>query len=164
METKDINRIQDIKNKPSDKHTGLANKMSKLITNGEKAKGRYEASCIIFGTHHEITQIFLQRAAELGGMFGAPITRKVEVAATITTSKDRVIIAKVKKIEEIVITPVVNTIKRTQEDFPLSKRVKFGEDKGTVVSHDTDDKDLIWVLLDDQEKAIEINIYKLKFA
>lgn len=152
METKDINRIQDIKNKPSDKHLGLANKMSKLITNGEKAKGRYEASCIIFGNHHEITKLFAERYLELNGNI---VKVKDEVKPKIVTP--------VGLVEEVIV-PVVNSIKRSKEDFPLSKKVKFEGEIGTVVSHETDNEDVICILLDGKEKAIEVNIYKLKFA
>ena len=152
METKDLTRIQDIKNKPSNKHIGLATKMSKLITNGEKAKGRYEASCQIFGTHNEITQIFLRRAAELGGMFGTPVARTVDKPVEI------------EKVEKIIVQPEVNSIKRTKEDLPLTKKVKFEGVIGTVVSHEGNTEDEIFILLEGQEKATEVNIYKLKFA
>lgn len=162
METKDINRIQDIKNKPSDKHIGLATKMSKLITNGEKAKGRYEASCQIFGTHNEITQIFLRRAAELGGMLGTPVERTIEVGTMVST--DEGVKVEIKKVEKIIVQQEVNSIKRTKEDFPLSKKVKFEGVIGTVVSHEGETEDEIFILLEGQEKAIDVNIYKLKFA
>ena len=160
METKDITRIQDIKNKPSYRHFGLASKMSKLITNGEKAKGRYEASLQIFGTTHKVTQIFLARLRELGGLTGTPITRKIEVVKDLSLTG----ISIVDHIEEVIVIPEAKAIHRTKEDFPLSKRVRFGEDKGTVVSHETEDEDSIYVLFDGQEKAKDINIYKLKFA
>lgn len=159
MEIKDINRIQDIKNKPSDKHLGLASKMSKLITNGEKAKGRYEAAIQIFGTNHAVTKLFAERYLELNGNI---VVRKVEVGVLATIGKTAT--AMVDHIEEVVVVPVVNAIKRTKEDFPLSKRVRFGEDKGTVVSHEGEGEDFIYVLFDGQEVAKDINIYTLKFA
>jgi hypothetical protein len=160
MEAKDLSRIQDIKNKHCIHHIGLANKMSKLITNPEKAQGRYEASCSIFGSSHDVSQIFLQRAKELSG--SAPVIRKVEVGIISTIGKTAV--AMVDHFEDVVITPAIKAIKRTKEDFPLSKRVKHGDKKGTVVSHEGETEDFIFVLFDDESKAQDINIYNLKFA
>lgn len=150
---KDYRRIQDIKDQPG-KEIGLANKMSKLITSPEKARGRYMASRDIFGNDHPVTQIFKERASELAGH---PVTRTISVGTISAIGKTATIM--VDKIEEV----VVQAIKRTKEDFPLSRRVKFGEDRGTVISHEGD-PDSIYVQFDNESTPKDINIYKLKFA
>lgn len=157
MEPKDLKRIQDIKDRPSHTHIGQAMKMAKLITNPEKAGGRYEAALQVFGSSHEVTKIFGERYLELNG--NITVTRKVEVFKELSDVATKM----VDHIEEVVVQPVVEAIKRTKEDFPLSRRVRFGEDKGVVVSHEGEE-DFIYVLFDGQEKAQDINIYKLKFA
>ena len=152
---KDYRRIQDIKDQPG-KEIGLASKMAKLITNAEKARGRYIAAKDLFGSSHSVTSIFLERANELCG------TRVVSVG-TLTTIGNTAT-AVITHIEEVIIAPVVNAIKRTQQDFPLSRRVKYGEDKGVVVSHETEDKESIYIIFDGESEAKNISIYNLKFA
>ena len=82
METKDINRLQDIKNQPSEKHIGLATKMSKLITNADKAQGRYEAAWVIFGDNHPVTNIFAKRVAQLTSEPAHPVHTSAPVVET----------------------------------------------------------------------------------
>lgn len=160
METstqKDYRRIQDIKDQDSSKWVGLANKMSKLITNPEKARGRLMASADIFGKHHQITQIFKERELELcGGIRTIPVGTLTTIGKTATAMVDH--------IEEVVIEPIVTMIKRCKDDFPLSRKVKFEGNIGTVVSHETDQEDFIYIILDGESKAMDVNIYKLKFA
>lgn len=78
METKDLNRLQDIKNKPAKNWSGLASKMSKLITNADKAQGRYEAAWVVFGDH-PITNIFKRRVEELTSEPAHPVHTSVPV-------------------------------------------------------------------------------------
>lgn len=156
---KDTQRILDIKNQPG-KEIGLATKMAKLITDKDKAKRRFEASHTVFGSFHPVTVIFHKRYTDL--VYGsAPSTRSVPTG-TLTTIGNMAT-AIIDHVEEIILPPIVNIIKRTKADFPLSKRVKHEETQGTVVSHETEGES-IYVLFDGESQAKDINIYKLKFA
>lgn len=69
---KDLVRMQDIQTKSagdSEKEKSLALTQAKLITNAAKAKARAEAAEEVFGPGSEISQIFYDRAKELGGSY-----------------------------------------------------------------------------------------------
>jgi hypothetical protein len=76
-EPKDMQRIQDIVKKSAGstaKESQLAETMAKLITKKDKAMRRYEAALQLLGKDHHITNIFAQKAVELGN--------KVDVVTT----------------------------------------------------------------------------------
>jgi len=76
-EEKDIMRIEKIGNmRHSWKQRVAAEKMSKLITNKEKAFRRYLAAKQIGGEDWEITRIFLRRAVDLGHEIAKDILRQ----------------------------------------------------------------------------------------
>ena len=67
---KDLVRMQDIQTKSAgdrDKELSLASTQAKIIKNAVKAKARAEAAEEVFGAGSEISQIFYDRASELGG-------------------------------------------------------------------------------------------------
>jgi hypothetical protein len=69
LENKDESRVRDIQVKAAGdtgKEIALASKMAKVIEDPIKAYNRYKASKNIFGDTHEVTQIFHDRAEELG--------------------------------------------------------------------------------------------------
>jgi hypothetical protein len=90
-ETKDLNRLMDIKSKSSvhgmvdtSKALGLANHMASLIKDAEKCKRRYEASCFVFGNSHSVTQTFYSRYISLSGGTAPRITQTTAPAPVVT--------------------------------------------------------------------------------
>jgi len=87
---KDLVRMQDIKTKAAgnhDKEISLATTQAKIIQDAGKAQARAEAAEKVFGSGSDISQIFHERAVELGGshVIGkaskqvlAPVTGPVE--------------------------------------------------------------------------------------
>lgn len=69
-EAKDFQRLMDIKIKSQEdnsKAISLATRMANLITDAEKCKRRFEASCYVFGTTHPVTTTFHNRYTSLSG-------------------------------------------------------------------------------------------------
>ena len=146
FEAKDLRRLQDIKNQPG-KEFGLATKQSKLIKDANKAHRRHEASMVVFGGSHVVTNIFWRRYQELVGTMVATPTTKV--------------IVEPKNVEPTTVEPEVeNRITRKQEDFPIGCKVKIEERKGKVLQHDELDKESIMVEFEDGTE--NVNIYSLK--
>lgn len=66
FDQKDIQRIQDIANKPYNDQVRATEKMAKLIKDPEKAFRRYKAAKELNLENTRIAEIFLDRAADLG--------------------------------------------------------------------------------------------------
>ncbi len=69
---KDLIRLEDIRTKSAgdhDKELSLANTQANIIKNAVKAKARAEAAEEVFGVSSDISQIFHDRARELGGEY-----------------------------------------------------------------------------------------------
>ena len=70
---KDLVRMEDIKTKADgdpEVEIKLATTQAKLINKGPKAAARAEAAEEVFGSDHAVTQIFREKAAELGASVG----------------------------------------------------------------------------------------------
>lgn len=70
---KDLTRMQDIKTKAAGdeaREISLATTQAGLIHDGGKAAARAEAAEEVFGSDHEVTRIFRERAGELGASVG----------------------------------------------------------------------------------------------
>lgn len=70
---KDLTRMEDIKTKAGgdpEAEVKLATTQAKLINKGPKAAARAEAAEVVFGPDHPVTQIFRDKAAELGASVG----------------------------------------------------------------------------------------------
>ena len=70
---KDLIRMEDIKTKAAGdevKEIQLASTQAKLIAKGPKAAARAEAAEAVFGPDHTVSQIFRDRAGELGASVG----------------------------------------------------------------------------------------------
>lgn len=70
---KDLTRMQDIRTKAAgdeEKEIQLASTQARLISKGPKAAARAEAAEAVFGSDHPVTQIFRDRASELGASVG----------------------------------------------------------------------------------------------
>lgn len=132
VETKDIQRLQDIKAQPG-KEFGLATKQSKLIKDASKAWRRFHASQMVFGGSHVVTNIFLRRYQELSG----------DIVGTTPTAT--VVVEVKEKVAPLVIEPQESRIQRFQKDFPIGCGAKHGDDKGTVIDHDTEDNEIVYV-------------------
>lgn len=142
IESKDLRRLQDIKDQPG-KEIGLATKQSKLIKDPEKATRRWLASVSIFGSDHPVTQIFRNRRHELDT---GVVTPTVNVAI------------ESKKTESQIVQE--NRITRKQEDFPIGCNVKFEDRKGKVVDHDILKKDSVRVEFENDTETV--SIYNIK--
>ena len=70
---KDLVRMEDIKTKAGgdpETELKLASTQARLIGKGPKAAARAEAAEAVFGSDHAVTQVFRDRAAELGASTG----------------------------------------------------------------------------------------------
>lgn len=147
VETKDIQRLQDIKAQPG-KEIGLATKQSKLIKDVSKAWRRFHASQMVFGGSHVVTNIFMRRYQELSGDIVVP------------TPTATVVVEVKEKIAPPIMEPQESRIQRFQKDFPIGCGAKHGDNKGTVIDHDTEDNEIVYV---DFGKGTEAkSIYDIK--
>jgi hypothetical protein len=89
-EPKDIQRIEDIVKKSAGstaKEAQLAETMAKLITKKDKAMRRYEAALQLLGKDHHITNIFAQKAVELGNKVDIVTTSSITAPTTNTDAQ-----------------------------------------------------------------------------
>lgn len=133
VETKDIQRLQDIKAQPG-KEFGLASKQAKLIKDPAKAYRRYKASEMIFGGSHTVTNIFFRRYRELCGDIVTP----TPTATVVVEVKEKAAPAPAPEPQESRIT-------RFQKDFPIGCGAKQGDERGTVVDHDSENEEIVYV-------------------
>jgi hypothetical protein len=137
VETKDIQRLQDIKAQPG-KEFGLASKQAKLIKDSAKAYRRYRASEMVFGGSHTVTNIFYRRYRELCGDIVTPTA----TATTVVEVKEKPVKPVKVKVEE----PIQESrITRFQKDFPIGCGAKQGEERGTVIDHDSENEEIVYV-------------------
>jgi hypothetical protein len=84
-EAKDVMRIQDIIKKAAGntaKESQLADTMARLITKKDKAMRRYEAAFQVLGKDHNVTNIFAQKAVELGNRVEGVVPGEIKVSTT----------------------------------------------------------------------------------
>ncbi len=128
IQEKDLRRLQDIKAQPG-KEIGLSIRQTKLIKDPDKATRRWLAAVSVFGSDHMVTRIFNERRQELNGMVVVTPTSVVVVEPKTTQPK----------------VEIPNRIERSQQDFPIGCNVKIGDEKGRVVDHDENDKEMVRV-------------------
>jgi hypothetical protein len=83
---KDLVRMQDIKTKSAgnhDKEISLATTQAKIIQDAGKAQARAEAAEEVFGSESDISQIFHDRAVELGGSSVRSVASKAVLAPVV---------------------------------------------------------------------------------
>ena len=129
VEAKDIQRLQDIKAQPG-KEFGLATKQAKLIKDSAKAYRRYRASEMVFGGSHTVTNIFFRRYRELCGDI-------------VTPTPEATVVVEVKAPVEAPIQE--SRIQRFQKDFPIGCGAKQGDERGTVIDHDSENEEIVYV-------------------